>query len=664
MIHPAKLLVLGVAAMLGQAPEGRADEFRAPHRSSPELERLARSSLEELMQVQVTTVVGSPQSRMETPAAVYVISAEDIRRSGHTSVAEALRMVPGMHVGRINSSSWLIGSRGLTGSALTATRYLVLVDGRLVYDPLISSTYWQTVDMVLEDIDRIEVIRGPGATLWGTNAMNGVINIVTRTSQDTQGELVQVSVDDSGHSEVNLRHGAAAGDNAWYRVWGKFASHGDSELASGASVRDEWSSVRVGFRYDRQTDPATMVSLMGDAYTHPVASEWVLLPVPGQDRQFERREVNADISGAHLMLQINRGFGEGSGWRLRIYADHTHRQTSRFEVTRQTGNFDFRTWTRWGARHDLMWGAELLWTQDQVVNGPSVQFNPDSRAWHQVNAFVQNTTELVEGKLYAMLGSKFTEHQFAGFNVQPNARIWWTPSAKQTLWASVSRPVRTPSRFERNGTLVLSYADLGALLDGRPSGVIIPMSVSGSEGLRSEKLVAWELGYRVQPASHWMFELSVFNNDYQRLIEPAPAILGPFTDAGSGRTFGVELNASGQLTDRWRLEGSYSWLKVQIDGPVYQFEETSSPRHLAQLRSYLDIGNNTEFNAAVYHVDRIPQLNIDAYTRVDLGLAWRVGSNLRLELWGQNLLEASHAEASGALVPRGVQARMSYSLGL
>jgi iron complex outermembrane receptor protein len=663
MIHASRWLSFGMAAALGFAPGVRASGELAQLQPDPELERLAKSSLEELMQVKVTTVVGSPQTRIGTPAAVYVISSEDIRRSGHTSIAEALRMVPGMYVGRINSSSWLIGSRGLTGSALTATRYLVLVDGRLVYDPLISSTYWETVDMVLEDIDRIEVIRGPGATLWGANAMNGVINIVTRTSEDTQGEFAQVAVDDSGHSEVNLRHGAALGDDSWYRVWGKFANHRDFELANGVSVRDEWSSVRVGFRHDRQTDPATLVSLMGDAYTHPVASESVLLPVPGQDRQFERREVNAGISGANLLLRINRGFGEASGWRLRLYADHTRRETSRFEVTRQTADIDLRSWTPWGERNDLMWGAEVLWTQDEVIGGPSIQFNPDSRAWYELNAFIQNTTELVEGKLYAMLGSKFTQHEFVGFNVQPNARLWWTPTATQTLWASVSRPVRTPSRFEENGTLVLSYADLGSLAGGMPNGVIIPLAVTGNEGLRAEKLVAWELGYRVQPASRWMFEASLFNNDYQRLIEPAATILGSFTDAGSGRTYGAELNASGQLTDRWRVEGSYSWLKVEIDGPVYQFEEKSSPRHLAQLRSYLDFGEHAEFNGAIYHVDRIPQLNIPAYTRLDLGFAWRMGSRLRFELWGQNLLDASHAESSGALVPRSLQARMTYSLG-
>lgn len=652
---------IGLCMLLGlQAGAAVAD---AATEAEATIEKLARSSLEELMQVKVTTVAGSPQSRMESPAAVYVISGDDLRRSGHRSIPEALRMVPGMHVARINAGSWLVGSRGLTGSSLTATRYLVLVDGRQVYDPLTSSTFWDTVDVLMEDVDRIEVIRGPGATLWGANAMNGVINIVTKPSQDTLGNYAYVGGGTLDRAEVGLRHGAAIGDDASYRVWGKYASHEDFELASGASVQDQWSSSRAGFRYDRQVDPRTLLTVMGEAYTHPVASESVQMPIPGRDRQFERRTLNADVSGAHLLLRINRGFGEERGWRLRVYADQTRRDGTRFEASRQTADVDLRSWLHWGGRHDLMWGAEFLWTSDEVVGSPAIWFDPASRSWYQLNAFVQNTTELVEGKLYAMVGSKFTRHEFVGFQVQPNARIWWTPSEKQTLWASVSRPVRTPSRFEENGTLVLSYADLGALAGGSPNGVIIPLAVTGSESLRSEQLAAWELGHRWQPSSRWMLETSLFYNDYRRLIEPAPTVLGAFTDAGSGRTVGVEVNASGQLSEAWRVEAAYSWLKVAIDGPVYQFEEDSSPRHLAQLRSYLDIGANLELNGAIYHVDSVRQGNIDAYTRLDLGLAWRFSPATRLEVWGQNLLDARHAEGSGALVPRSVQARVIVSLG-
>jgi iron complex outermembrane receptor protein len=651
------LLPLAAAIALYSAAAG------AGELPDQDLQKLARSSLEELMQIKVFTVAGTPQSRMSAAAAIYVISGEDIRRSGHTSIAEALRMVPGMYVGRVNSSSWLVGSRGLTGSSLTSTRYLVLVDGRLVYDPLTSTTFWDSVDVVLEDVERIEMIRGPGATVWGANAMNGVINIVTKPSAETLGTLVQLGAGGLDRASTTVRHGAVAGPDAAYRVWAKYASHDDTQAPGGGSVGDQWSSLRAGFRYDKSLDPGTLLTVEGDAYTHPRALETVMLPVPGRDRQFERHENDNDVEGAHLLMRINRGFGADQGWRLRAYVDQTRRRNSRFGVERQTVDLDLRSWRKWGRGQDLMWGGEYLWTRDQTAAGPVLFFDPDRASWHQVNAFVQNTSELVPGKLFATLGSKFTYHGFVGFQVQPSARLWWTPSENQTLWAAVSRPVRMPSRFEEGGQLVLSYADLGAISTGTANGVIIPLSVGGDPDLRPEKLRAYELGHRLQLGRRWVLESSLFYNDYQRLIEPAPAVLGRFTDLGSGRTYGAELNASGQVTDSWRLEGSWSWLQVRIDGPVFPFEERSSPTNMAQLRSYLDIGDDIEVNAAVYHVDRIEQLGVDPYTRFDLGLTWRPRPQLRLELWGQNLLHAGHQEASGAMIPRTLQAQVSFELG-
>ena len=628
-----------------------------------DLARLANSSLEQLMQIKVTTVAGSPQSRMSTPAAITVISGDEIRRSGHRTIVEALRLVPGMYVGQVNSSSWLAGSRGLTGSALTATRYLVLIDGREVYDPLTSTTFWNTVDTVLEDIDRIEVIRGPGATLWGVNAMNGVINIVTKSSADTLGNLVQLGAGNEDRAEIALRHGAPAGADGNYRVWLKYASHGAFENAAGNSVQDQWSTLRAGFRYDQALDARTQLTVQGDAYTQPRASESVQIPLAGQDRQFETRRRNDDIDGGNLLLRINRGFGEPDGWRLRVYVDHSRFDNTRFMVQREKADADFRDWMHWGKRNDLMWGAEYQWTRDRTGDGPVLFFDPANRAWFQANVFLQNTTEVIDGRLFVMLGSKFTYHSFIGFKSQPSARVWWTPSEKQTIWAAVSRPVRMPSRFEENGQLVLAYVDLGAITTGTANGIIIPLTVSGDPDLRAEQLTAYELGHRWRVNDRWLLESSFFYNDYQRLIEPVASIYGPFTDAGTGSTYGAEINASGQITDRWRVESSYAWLRTRIDGPVYQFEERSSPRNMAQLRSYLDIGDTLEFNAAAYYVDRIPQLNIGAHTRLDLGLSWQANARTRIELWGQNLLEGRHAEASGAMVPRGVFARLTFEPG-
>ena len=625
------------------------------------LRDLAQASIEDLMRIQVTSVAGTPQQRVGAPAAVYVISAEQIRRSGMRSVAEALRLVPGMYVGRINSSSWLVGSRGLTGSTLTATRYLVLIDGRLVYDPLISATFWDTTDVMLADIDRIEVIRGPGATLWGANAMNGVINIVTRSARDTQGTLLQLGAGTQGQAEVDMRQGVALGPDAWLRLWGKYTANGNFNGPQNASLHDEWSDAHGGFRFDKALDAQTMLTVQGDAYRHPTAMESVQVPVPGVDRQFRQVANDDDISGANALLNVRRGEGLERGWAVRAYVDETRRDTARFGVSRQTADADWRAWTGWGGRNDLVWGAEYLWTRDAIENGPVLLFTPERRSWAQLNAFVQNTTRLVDDKLFLMVGNKFTWHSFVGYESQPNVRLWWTPSGDQTVWASISRPVRIPSRFEEDGRVILGYADLGALSGGSPNGVIVPLQVSGDDKLRPEQLVAYELGHRLQVNERWLLESSLYFNDYRRLIEPAPAILGAFTDVGSGRTYGVEIDSTAQLTERWRLEGSYSWQRVRIDGPVYQFEENSTPRHLAQLRSELAIGLAMEFNAAAYYVDRVPQLNIDSYTRLDLGFSWRVTPHARFELWGQNLLEKNHEEASGAKVPRGVFASVSVT---
>jgi iron complex outermembrane receptor protein len=628
-----------------------------------QLERLGQLSLEELMQVPVTSVAGTRQTRFSTPAAISVITAEDIRRAGHRHVAEALRMVPGMFVGRINSSSWVVGARGLTGSALTSTRYLVLIDGRSVHDPLISSTFWDTVDLVIEDIDRIEVIRGPGATLWGVNAMNGVINIITRSSHETHGTMIKAGYGSAEPGNVSLRYGAAIdGDTSW-RVWAKYFARDDFDGPGGASLQDQWSTLRGGFRVDGKLDGGADYVVQGEAYTHPTAMSSVRLPVPGQDRQFVQATGNDTVDGANVMFRTFRGFGEDNGWRLRVYLDHTRRDTPRFGVRRDTLDLDYRRWRQWTPSNELVWGLQFNRTRDDVDNGPVLLFDPARRSWSTFNAFVQNTTDFAQDRWHVMVGSKFTEHSFAGFQVQPSARAWFTPDDRSTWWAAVSRPVRVPSRFEEDGLLVFSYVDLGAITTGTPNGVIVPVGVSGDESLRPERLLAWELGYRVRLGQRWVVDTALFHNDYERLIGAQPGILGPFTDAGRGRTSGFDVSVSGQLTDRWRMEGSYSRLDTRVDGPIYDFEEDSTPRNMAQLRSTLELSPTLEFDAGVYSVDRIPRLAIDPYTRLDLGLVWTSSPGVRWSLWGQNLLEDGHAEASGAMVPRSVYAQVVYELG-
>jgi iron complex outermembrane receptor protein len=615
--------------------------------------KLASLSLEELMQVEVTTVSGVAQSRISAPAALTVISAEDIRRGGHRSLAEALRMVPGMFVGQVNSSSWLVGTRGLTASAITANRYLVLLDGRVIYDPLLSSTFWDVNDVLLDDIDRIEVIRGPGATLWGANAMNGVINVISRDAEQTTGTLARLGYGNHERGFAALRHGAALADGGW-RVWSRYDRRGDFENAAGVSIEDQWSSVRAGFRLDQGDPTAIRSTWQGQFYTLPTAHFSVLQPVPGVHLQSRRIEGHEEVEGGHLRYRAQHDGGDGSGWTLQAYYDRSKRESQRLSWSRQTWDLDFRRWAPWGERNEWIWGLHYGQTSDETGENAVVPFDPRSRTIATFNAFVQNTTALVPQEVFLMLGTKLTHHEFVGSHLQPAVRLWWTPSTAQTWWAAVSRPVRTPSRLEEEGALIFSYVDTG-LAAGRPAtGVIVPIGLFGDDELPVEKLTAWEVGHRWQPSERWSLDTSVFYNDYARLISVPPGIFGQFNALGSGRTRGVEFVAGLRATESWRLEGAWSWLDTRIDGPVLQFDETSSPRTMAQLRSYLDLGEDWELNAALYHVDEIVRTNIDAYRRLDVGFTWRATEQLELALWGQNLTEDRHSEASGAQVPRSV----------
>jgi iron complex outermembrane receptor protein len=457
---------------------------------------------------------------------------------------------------------------------------------------------------------------------------------------------------------LTVRQGATTSSGDAWRLFGKFGWHDEARFADGSSREDAWSSARVGLRYDRQSDERTLVSVFADAYSLPRSSELVRIPVPGADNQFDSQVVDAEVDGASLMLRINHGWGEGNGWRLRAFLDHNRRDRSIFSYSRDTADVDLRQWAVHG-RHEWVWGGEWLWTSDRTEGSDFASLSPADRQWSQANLFVQDTITLVPNRLHAMVGTKLTWHEFVGLHLQPNLRLWWTPDAHQTVWASVSRPMRTPSRFEENGRLLLGYADAGA--PGEPA--IVRRELTGDPTLEPEQLMAWELGYRLQPGAHWMVEAAVFYNDYQRLIEPSPTVYGPWSDAAKGRTWGAEINASAQVTEAWRVEASWSSLRVDVDGPVLPFEESASPRRLAQVRSYLDLGSRAEFNLAWYHSSGVEGSAIPAYNRLDVGLGWRVGERTRLELWGQNLLEAGHRESSDAVVPRGAYARVTVDFG-
>jgi iron complex outermembrane receptor protein len=626
-----------------------------------EARRLAQLSLEDLMQTEVTSVAGTSQPKLASPAAVTVISGEEIRRAGHRTLAEALRMVPGMYVGRVNSSSWIVGSRGMAASAITANRYLVMIDGRIAHDPLLSTTFWDSADRVVDDIDRIEVIRGPGATLWGQNAMNGVISVITRDARDTLGSVVRGGMGSDGWGVLALRQGNAIEGGA-YRLWAKYSRHGDFENAQGVSIEDQWSSLQGGVRLDREMRPGLLLTAQAEGATLPTAHYAVQVPVPGEHRQTRREEGHSDVDGGHLLLRLAQETGEGSGWSLQAYHDRSHRMEVRLDQRRRSHNLDFRQWWRWGAGNEAIWGLQYDRTSDQVAPSPVLQFTPAARTVESFNAFLQNTTELVDDRVWLMAGSKFTHHDFTGLHTQPSLRLWWTPDARQTFWAAVSRPVRVPSRFEENGRLVFSYVDTGLIGGGPASGVIVPLSLQGNPDLPVEKLLAWEVGHRVQIGPRLSLDTALFYNEYQRLVSVPPTTFGTLGSEATGTVYGADLAASFQATPDWRLEGSVSFIETDIRGPVLQFDEDGTPQHLAQLRSTWTFAPGWELYSAVYHVGAIPRLAIGSYERIDLGLTWRPGERTEWTLRGHNLGDPSHPEASGAEVPRSVFAQVTLRL--
>ncbi len=643
-----RALALALLGSVAAGPAGAGDDVR--------VRTLASLPLEELMRVEVTTVLGTAQPRETAAAALHVVSGEDIRRSGHRTLADALRLVPGMFVGRINASSWVIGARGLSGSALTATRYLVLIDGRVVYDPLISATFWDTTDVPLADIDRIEVIRGPGATLWGANAMNGVVNVITKHARDTQGGYALVGGGDHERRYTTLRYGAALGSGA-FRVFAKYAERDAFETMAGTPIDDAWSTFRTGFRFDGPLSERATVMLEGQVYEHPTARASVRLPVPGRHLQFRQDARDDDVSGAHLNGRVELAHEHGARTTVQAYAYDTRRDGARFGVSRSTFDLDLRHARRFGA-HELIAGVAVDHTSDRVENGPVLIIDPARRSWATWNAFVQDTVALGErGSL--TLGTKLTSHDFVGPQWQPGVRASFALSDTQFLRGAVSRPVRVPSRFEEDGLLVFSYVDTG-LAAGRPAtGTIVPVGVAGDDDLRAESMLAYELGHRAALGERVRLDTSVFLNDYRRLIGAPPGIFGTFTDAGSGRTRGFDVAATVDVTDRWRLEGSFSRIDVEVDGPIFDFEEGATPERMAQLRSHVALTDALELSAAAYYVDEIPRIPVDDYTRVDLGLIWRPTRSVELAVFGQNLAGSGHAEASGAEVPRSVYAQLT-----
>jgi iron complex outermembrane receptor protein len=424
--------------------------------------------------------------------------------------------------------------------------------------------------------------------------------------------------------------------------------------ADGDSTHDDWDMARSGFRFDHEGNDDFIFTLQGDAYHSDRIGEFTVnAPVPGESIVFVNDIRDVRNSGANLLMRVGQT-KDDQGWSLQAYYDRTERVTNvQFQAHRDTLDLDWRHYFDLGERHTVMWGLGARHTRDDTEDGYNLLTDPLHRSLDTFSAFIQDTITLEPDRWFAMVGSKFEHNDYTGFEIQPSARIWWTPNDRHTLWTSVSRAVRIPSRSESEGMIVFGYIDTGVLVGGRPTGVIIPLGISGNDDLDAEVLLAYETGYRVRIADDLSLDAALFYNDYDRLIY-VPSVIDPFNNDGSGETYGGEIAATWRVADNWRLEASYSYVDVLIHGPVAPADEGNTPHHQAQIRSSLDLADNLELNAALYYVDNVPQVEAGSYIRLDIGVTWQVTPDFELALWGQNLLDPQHPEFSANEVERGV----------
>jgi iron complex outermembrane receptor protein len=628
-------------------------QFRDAHAKNSSVD-LAALTIEELMDIEITSVSKKTQALSQAAAAVYVITPEDIRRSGVTSIPEALRMVPGLQVAHITGNKWAISARGF--SDLFAKFLVVLIDGRNVYSPLFGGVNWDEVDTLLEDIDRIEVIRGPGGTLWGANAVNGVINITTKHARDTQGGLLTFGGGNYEQGFGSVRYGGKARENVYYRTYIKyfdrdtFADHHFTGATPfdipGKHVRDRWDVVRGGFRIDWDSSDTDAITVQGDIYSGDI-SETLL--TTSSSRPYESiGNHTLRTSGFNILSHWDRIFSDTSLMKLKCYYDYVVRDDVLFRETRNTFDLDFQYQFALGSYHDIVWGLQYNFTSDHLRDSFTLSFSSDDRDLNVASLFFQDDVGLFDDRVHLIVGSKFEYNDYTDFEVQPTARLLWNILEQHVLWAAVSRAVKIPNRGNREGRI--------NFVTKPPLNIaIVP-----NRGYDSEEVTAFELGYRVLPASNFSLDIAGFYNDYDDLfdlergffLEPGlpPRLVFPQRQDNDmyGKTYGTEVTVIWKVRDDWKLVAGYTWLKLQLDSHLstdrYRDREESDPQNQFHLRSYLSLPGNLEFDSALYYVDRISRWDIPSYLRLDARLGWQPTKDLSISLVMHNLLDDHHPE--------------------
>lgn len=663
----ATVLLLLIAGFLHPLDAG-------PPSGDPNGAPLRQLSLEELGAVEVTTASKKPEKVWRTPAAIYVLTQEDIRRSGATNIPEALRLVPGVEVARIDSSQYAIGIRGF-GSGFSKS-VLVLIDGRSVYTPLYAGVYWSVQNMLLADVERIEVIRGPGATVWGANAVNGVINIITKNSKDSQGALVSLGGGNVDQGNAGFRYGGSFGKNVNYRMYGMAFARGP-ESHPDHDPFDRWQLGQGGFRLDWDNQSRDALSFQADLFKGQIGQRQNIASYsPPASINVDGTE---EVSGGHLLGRWQHKFGEGSDIQVQGYFDRTYRLGPQVGESRNTFDMDFVHHLTL-PRQDVTWGLGARWSPSDIIQTvATVDFLPHHQSDNIYSAFAQDEIAIVQNKLWATLGTKFEHNIYTGWEVMPSARLLWAPSSHQTFWTAVTRAVRTPSRIDEN-------LQLTGLVATSPIPIFV--TVAGTPKFLSETLLGYEAGYRQLVTRRVYVDVALFHNQYDNLtslgssltisVENSPSPIHllatiPWGNGIKGTTNGGEIAPDWKATRWLELKGSYSYTSLDLKnklgntdiGTVLK-DEGSSPRHQIVVLSQFNLPMGFELDPTYRYVSALPALSVKAYTTMDVRLGWHMTRSLQLSLVGQNLFQPEHAEFSndpGPLVgiKRSAYAQITWS---
>ncbi len=645
---------------------------------------LKNLSLDQLSQIEVTSPSKQPTSAFRSPVAIYVITGDDIRRSGVTTIPDALRLAPGVEVARIDGSKWSVGIRGF-GTRLSRD-VLVLIDGRTVYTPLVAGTYWEVQDTLLEDIDRIEVIRGPGGTIWGPNAVNGVINIITKSAKDTRGTFASAGGGDLEQGFLNYRYGGGNGNSLDYRFYAKAFDRGPEEHPDHDNF-DHWAGAQGGFRMDWANGPRDSFTLQGDGYAQEdgerVSYSTYVPPVNGTVDGY------ADASGGNVLFRWTRTLTGGDNFQLQTFYDRTNRQEPNFGEDRDTGDVDFIERKKLSSRQELLFGAGARFSDgrfNEVVSG--LAFYPFNRLDWLASAFLEDDISLVRDRLMLDVGSKLLRTNYTkGVSFQPSVRLLWTPTDKQTFWTAYTHALRTPSDAEEDFYLS-SYL-------GQANGLPLYARYSANPDFAPEQLNGYEAGFRRLITKNLYVDVAAYYNHYHDLFSenlagpisiqttipfPVPAappvyILIPaqFQNALYGQNKGIEIAPEWRPASFWRLRGSYSYLHMELSelpginaGAPPSATTGASPQHQANIESSFDLTKKFQLDLTYRFVSSLPAQNVPAYSTGDARFAWRLSRRVEFSVTGQNLFQRYHVEYAGDPGPpvgivRNVYAGLTFS---